>query len=354
MAVSDTTSGAKLHVDFALAVQPVPPTMPQMIERSRHLPVTISTPAILLGVRATAATSDESIVGQDELDKLLIIMRPHLNILALRIEHGQQREHVGATFETEEERTLFCTYLKPGFVHVVAFAHGTPTESIQAQVVYSFPVSLEWCSTGDLHDRLRLVMALFTLQRHVGRISQQWNSEVWNVGEGQDLLTELREKELKHIHEVTNIVTPSPSDVGTSPKPYRQDPHDPQEDADVEDLSKSLEGDVKDGDLSKSLDGHVKDGDLSKSAKKDDDAGEDLNAPVDSDYDSAASQSNDSRMEYETFRRRRRLTRHYNAECQSGRYNDECMHISDVEWSLHALDRMEEWVQALREENFTD
>ncbi|KAF7797225.1 hypothetical protein EIP86_008417 [Pleurotus ostreatoroseus] len=105
--------------------------------------------------------------------------------------------------------TLFCTYLKPGYLHILAFQSRNDNEgAISAHVLDSLPLSLVAETDTDLIDRMRVVHALYTLQRQVVRVCEAWNSVCWPQ--------KVQIEEHEAIVDVTGIGTPTPSDVRPS------------------------------------------------------------------------------------------------------------------------------------------
>ena len=65
---------------------------------------------------------------------------------------------------------LFATYLKAGFVHILAFLGDGSGRLAEMHVVDTMAIALLVETREDLLDRLRLAMALFTVQGHVIRL----------------------------------------------------------------------------------------------------------------------------------------------------------------------------------------
>ncbi|PSS30958.1 hypothetical protein PHLCEN_2v2483 [Hermanssonia centrifuga] len=158
-------------------------------------------------------SSAGSTVGSDELESLAHIMRPHLQVMAMHTPHPFPLLPKDIPDYLSEVPILFCTYLKPGFLHIVAFKfnigklESTTTSSelgsSSAYLLDSLPLGLACETQEDLMDRMRILVALFTLQRHVVRLCSGWNKRSWP----QDLLDE----EHQWIIDETGIVTPNPS-----------------------------------------------------------------------------------------------------------------------------------------------
>lgn len=204
-------------VDFALAARSIPATMLVTMERSRSLPLTISSPAVLLGIRAADLHSDGQFVSEEEMASLIEAMRPHLNLFA-SLRHYKDVMIPSYAPHVKAQPTLFCTYLKRGFLHILAFAlSGHDDSQVSGHLVDSLPLSLEYATQEDLSDRLRIVLALFTLQRQVVRICDGWNSICWPPSVLID--------EHEAIVEVTGLTTPSPS-ADLPPPPSEPNPFD--------------------------------------------------------------------------------------------------------------------------------
>ncbi|KAJ3555414.1 hypothetical protein NM688_g2593 [Phlebia brevispora] len=192
-------------VDFALAVQTIPPTVSATILRAPRLPLTISSPAVLLGVTSKSLEDIGHSVTANEKKMLKSVMAPHLQLF-------RRSAYMGFTMSNTEVNpnpTLFCTYVKRDYVHLLSFSHDQPeTSRITTRVLESFPLSLDFKSREDLYNRLRIVMALFTLQRQIVKTCEKWGSIYWPV----DMLSD----EHAEIVDVTGINTPTPSEEGSS------------------------------------------------------------------------------------------------------------------------------------------
>ncbi|KAF7792432.1 hypothetical protein EIP86_003469 [Pleurotus ostreatoroseus] len=211
-------------VDYALAARPIPATMVQTMERARSLPLTIPSPALLIGARSTSQAGTGHLITEDEMSTLSQIMEPHLNVLRLNQKYDVIVPPYSKT--PNAKPTLVCAYLKPGFLHIIAFAfsnkdHSKPSGYIMDSLLLSRTVDTD----ADLINRMHVVLALFTLQRQIIRISDKWNSICWP----HDVLIEEHEA----IVEVTGINTPTPSaDVANQEGPEMCFP---EMDIDVED-----------------------------------------------------------------------------------------------------------------------
>ncbi|KAF7796417.1 hypothetical protein EIP86_007594 [Pleurotus ostreatoroseus] len=128
-------------------------------------------------------------------------MEPHLRVFHLR------QRHSGVVIPPDasaipEDPTLFCTYVKPGFVHLLAFLLADEEDAeVVCHIVDSLPVALSCGSDEDLLHRMRIVMALFTLQRQVIKICEAWSVICWP----EDITADEHEA----IMEVTGICTPT-------------------------------------------------------------------------------------------------------------------------------------------------
>ncbi|KAJ3555416.1 hypothetical protein NM688_g2591 [Phlebia brevispora] len=192
-------------VDFALAVQTIPPTVSATILRAPLVPLTVSSPAVLLGITSTSLGDNDRRVTANEKKILKRIIAPHLRLFRGYCCMGFTIS--GA--EVNPNPTLFCTYVKRDYVHLLSFSHDHPEISrITTRVLESFPLSLDFKSREDLYNRLRIVMALFTLQRQIVKTCENWGSICWPV----DILTDEHAK----IIDVTGINTPTPSEEGSS------------------------------------------------------------------------------------------------------------------------------------------
>ncbi|KAJ3556294.1 hypothetical protein NM688_g2110 [Phlebia brevispora] len=187
-------------VDFAVAVQTIPPTTTSTILRAPSLPLTISSPAVILGIRSTCFEDNGLRITNTELATLQDIMKPHLQLfqvvrdMALITVNG---------IEVDLNPSLFCTYLKKGYIHLLSFRFDR-RQSVRATVLDSFPVSLDYSSHEDLYDRMRIAMAMLTLQRKIAKICDDWGWICWSP----DTLS----REHDTIVEVTGINSPTPTE----------------------------------------------------------------------------------------------------------------------------------------------
>ena len=161
----------------------------------------ISSPAVLLGVCSACTDEHGSHLTSDELSSLSKTMEPHLRVFHLH------RHHPGVVIPPDastvpENPTLFCTYVKPGFVHILAFSlPDDETAAVACHIVDSLPVSLSCESDDDLLNRMRIVTALFTLQRQVIKICEAWSVICWPA--------DIMDDEHEAIMEMTGICTPT-------------------------------------------------------------------------------------------------------------------------------------------------
>lgn len=185
--------------------------MPETIARAPSVPITIYSPAVLLGVRAMTErdTSSASAVASSELDELKLLMKPHLQIL-------RDRMAISVHDANASCRTLLCTYLKPGYIHIFAFTLQAVSLETQVTFIDTLPVMKIAEGIEDLHDRLRLAIALFSLQRHVIRYCTHWASLPWSPSTLAD--------EHEAILQETGICTPSASRFATVPPSKPVDP----------------------------------------------------------------------------------------------------------------------------------
>ncbi|CAL1706406.1 unnamed protein product [Somion occarium] len=204
-------SSKNIVCDFVLAEQFIPPGMPETIARAPSVPITIYSPAVLLGVRAMTErdTSSASAVASSELDELKLLMKPHLQIL-------RDRMAISVHDANASCRTLLCTYLKPGYIHIFAFTLQAVSLETQVTFIDTLPVMKIAEGIEDLHDRLRLAIALFSLQRHVIRYCTHWASLPWSPSTLAD--------EHEAILQETGICTPSASRFATVPPSKPVDP----------------------------------------------------------------------------------------------------------------------------------
>lgn len=189
-------------IEFALAVQDIPPATTATILRAPALPLTIRSPAVFLGIRSTSFGDHGRDITDNEMAALRDIMTPHLLVFQL----ARSYEDVAFTvdgIEVDPNPTLFCTYLKKDYVHLLSFKYDQ-IEALSVHVLDTFPLTLDYSSEQDLLNRMQIVLALFTLQRKVVEISKNWGSICWPG----DVLLDEHDKILKE----TGVNTPTPTE----------------------------------------------------------------------------------------------------------------------------------------------
>ncbi|KAF7796418.1 hypothetical protein EIP86_007595 [Pleurotus ostreatoroseus] len=146
---------------------------------------------------------DGSFLSADEQSSLSKAMKLHLDVYHLHRRYSDAIVPPGAP-SAFKIPILCCVYVKRGFVHILVF--WLPEEEnaeVSCYVVDSLPVGLNCETDDDLLDRLRIVIALFTLQRQVIKICEAWSAICWPT----DVLADEHEA----IVEETGICTPTPS-----------------------------------------------------------------------------------------------------------------------------------------------
>ncbi len=136
-----------------------------------------------------------------EIDDITRLMKPHLQLRRLYSTY-YGKSHPSAQFVP----TLLCLFLKAGYLHILSFASLGTCESSSAptaQLVDSLPFALQCENEDSPLDRMRIAMALFTLQRHVAKICSEWDDKCWP--------REMFADEHECIVDVTGVATPSPS-----------------------------------------------------------------------------------------------------------------------------------------------
>lgn len=184
-------------MDFALSIRTIAASTVFTIKRGPRLPLTPCSPAALVGLRMVDMADDDNHISEGELTTIRNLMAIHLRPvqIALKLANPQDVEWA----------TVLCTYLKCGFVHLLA-CKPVPgvDELITVEVVDSLPVRMRIHQLDELEDRMRLVIALFTLQKHVVRFASRW----YDI----PLPGELMDREHLAIRQVTRMPTPSVSD----------------------------------------------------------------------------------------------------------------------------------------------
>lgn len=138
-------------------------------------------------------TGDGSHISEDELTSIRNIMAIHLRPVQFALRWTGKEKHV----------PVLCTYLKRGFIYLIAckLTHYDDDYLVNVEVIDRLSVKTRVKRVDDFEDRMRLVMALFTLQRHVVRFASYW-SELALPGE-------LMDQEQVAIVAVTGMQTPS-------------------------------------------------------------------------------------------------------------------------------------------------
>ncbi|CAL1706355.1 unnamed protein product [Somion occarium] len=146
------TPTTDLVLDFALAVQIVAPTMMLTIKRASQLPLTLSSPGIVLGMRSTTLDCNGTAITNRELDDLKILMAPHLRAVNMAVSGDNNDEDTLLPIWAN----LFAIFFKAGVVHIIAFtllhAEGGPV--IDACVVDSVTITF----ISDLRTHLSLTL----------------------------------------------------------------------------------------------------------------------------------------------------------------------------------------------------
>ncbi|CAL1706412.1 unnamed protein product [Somion occarium] len=200
-------------MDFALAVQTIPPTTPSMIKRAYYLPLSISSPAVLIGLRSNDMEGKGRVLSDSDLRAVRGIMLPHLRMVDLGFNNDKEKDTRDVGWPSWA--ILFCIIVKPGFVHIVGSTLSSMGDDHQVELhlVDSLPITMFAHDISDFEDRLRLATALFTLQTHVVRFAEQWASICWP----DELLIEEHEA----IVDVAEQDTPSPSE-DAPPQPEQE------------------------------------------------------------------------------------------------------------------------------------
>ena len=191
-----------LITDFILAAQETPATTRTSIKRANIVPITLSTPGILLGLRVADMSNSQSGIGDDELREITALARPHLRALIMHLRYSSRGKE--EPISIPPWLAVFTTYLKAGELHILASCPDDWLSGfrISTVLVDTLPVQRLCNSDDDISSRLRLGIAIFTLQRHVVRISTHLY-HTWP----EDLLIE----EHALIVRATGISTPTPS-----------------------------------------------------------------------------------------------------------------------------------------------
>lgn len=182
-------------VSFAVAHQPIHPTRGATRRRAHISPVTITSPALLLGI------VDRS--GNATVDPVRMASAVEPNLQALLAEYAYQYPVGKVSSPLPPWLVVFGVYFHSDSVSVLAHV---PTPGVfHSILVDTLPYPPNISSNADLFSRLQLAIALLVLRDHVSRINGIFSTEtVWP----QDV----RDDELAIIHEMTGIYTPTPSE----------------------------------------------------------------------------------------------------------------------------------------------
>ena len=177
-------------MDFALSVGLMAISDPLSIKRTPSLPLSSCHPAGLIGLRATCRTEDGDRISEAEFTALENLAAVHFQPIhsALKLSDGQG--------VVPRWATIMGTFLKKGFVHLIAFRclGGDTTPLIDVEIIDSLPVRCSINSFSELAGRMRLVIALFTLRNHVARFATRWSDihmDAASLGEVHSIMVDL-------------------------------------------------------------------------------------------------------------------------------------------------------------------
>ncbi|KAJ7289206.1 hypothetical protein C8J57DRAFT_1493654 [Mycena rebaudengoi] len=194
-------------VDFA-CVPEWQPTSKAMINRSRRLPLCLSSPALAIGIQLDDKNSNCQL-NTDELTRLADVVQPHLEavLIAWHCRHSSPPD-VGVC--------IFGIALRNSHVFVVAHIPYLHLSEYRYKSIIldqiSFPPSYD---PEASIARLRLIIALLTIQTHVGRLASLWESISWPPI--------IIDSELTRAQEFSGIPTPTPSEVDGSGAEWLKD-----------------------------------------------------------------------------------------------------------------------------------
>lgn len=140
-----------------------------------------------------------------EVGDLRKLMRPHLDLLSKHLDLLRSNKLLEDPILLPQWAVLFCTHMKAGYLHILAFTpaqdpNGDPPEPI---LLDSLPVAMQADNSNAICGRLRVALALFTLQRHVVQFAGQWDDSVWPLN--------IIEDEYAWVVEETGVATPTPT-----------------------------------------------------------------------------------------------------------------------------------------------
>ena len=158
-------------MDFALPVGVMAVSDPFVIRQIPGLPLSSCHPAALVGLRTTCMADDGNRISGAELSALERLAAVHFQPIHSALKLADNEEIA------PEWATIMATFLKRGFVHLIAFRclGGGTAPIINIEVIDSLPIQRSVNSLSELASRMRLVIALLTLRNHVARFATRWS-----------------------------------------------------------------------------------------------------------------------------------------------------------------------------------
>ena len=186
-------TGHGIVVDFAL----IQSTNQQRVREGDAFPS--SRPVLLIGARSQDVDSDGSIISKaEEVTLVSSIMHGHLSLFrSILAQVKDQVDEAGRQTLDSSRAFLLCTYLKPRYIHILAFYPAEEDgESPTMKVIDVLPLAMHCRAVEDLKSRMRLAICLFTLQRHVLRLLDPLSDLYWRPGSEKQKVTTPDEGEI--------------------------------------------------------------------------------------------------------------------------------------------------------------
>lgn len=156
-------------VDFALSVRAVAVSTALSIKQAPQLPLTSCSPTTLISLRTTHITNNDHCISDDKVKDIKNLMAIHYQPILSALSDNKEK--------IPEWAMMMGTFLKKGFIHLLAFSYtrGEDGPMVCVDIIDSLPIQMTVKGLGELEDRMRLVIALFTLQNHVIRFASHWH-----------------------------------------------------------------------------------------------------------------------------------------------------------------------------------
>ncbi|KAF8888490.1 hypothetical protein CPB85DRAFT_280579 [Mucidula mucida] len=177
-----------LHpLDFSVLAHPIGSSSPESVSRDKALYISVNRPALLLGMKGPTGWQNGG-TGKS-LQELIAAMSVHAEASLDIINKGWQDHHrynSSLCPPLPDEAIIFGVIYDSSQLHIIA--HILKEDSPRHYVSYLVD-SLEFPAVPDGHGpaewftgRLRVLVALLTLQRHVHRLGSVWGETAFSSG----------------------------------------------------------------------------------------------------------------------------------------------------------------------------